>query len=702
MSKPLLVLIMLFIQSVMVIKQVYSQDSVGLTQANADDFIRVISRAHKDSIVLRWAPSAPAAWQLLNKYGYRIERYTIGRDGQMLEQKPMVVLVNGLKPAPQTQWELWMEKNDMVAVAAQAIFGEEFLIDADQGDIMQIYNKVRELESRYSFGLFAADLSMKAAQLSGLRWVDRDVKQNEMYLYRVYSLVPESLAPIKFGFTYTGPSEARSLPVPRAPEVENVTETSVLIRWETYGLRDVYTSYFLERSVDNGRTFTKVNNVPMTILESTANGDGTAYSAQSDTVIMGVKVVYRIRGMNSFGEEGPPSEILDFMGERKFEANPSIIKTDIINNAHVKLTWEFPPEALTELGGFEIERSIRPNDGYRVITPDLLNPDQNEYVDQSPSSTNYYRVAAVSVKGYRTVSFPNLVQLEDSIPPLPPTGLAVVVDSTGIVKLTWNNNTEQDLLGYRVYRSSFMNSEFGQVTVSPVSDPIFVDTVNIKTLTNKMYYKLVAVDNRFNPSGFSETIKLVLPDIVPPVPPAVKSIRSLEGGVELQWINSSSEDVVEHHVLRKHQFSRAWDLVAKISVKDTGRYYFDKSDSRHRYQYAMVAVDSTGLKSVMTKPLWGVALLTNKSKIEDVQGLADREKKIIHLIWSYQETNIEKFLVYRSTKDTGMALYKSVVAPAADFVDNNLSTNTEYTYRVKAVFRDGTESFFSDEVKINY
>lgn len=671
-------------------------------QRQETDFIKVLSNAHKDSVVLRWAPSSPVSWKLLNQYGYRVERYTIIRDGAVLEEKPMAVLSEVLKPAPQSQWEFWMDRDDMVAVAAQAIFGEEFQIDADQADIMQIYQKVRELESRYSFGLFAADLSAKAAQLSALGITDRNVRENEMYLYRVHSLVPAANAEIQFGFAYTGPSEAAPLPTPAPPEIETVSESSVLIRWETNALRDVYIGYYLECSEDDGKTFKKVNRVPMTIMESALNGDGTAYSAQSDTMVVNRKVMYRITGLNSFGETGPPSDLLVFTGELKFDFNPAIVKTEVIENSRVKLSWEFPAEGLTELKGYEIEHSDKAHEGYAVISHGLIDGGQSEFIDQSPSSTNYYRVVAVSAKGLRSQSFPHLVQLEDSIPPLPPAGLTAGIDSTGVVQLSWKNNKERDLLGYRVYRSSFKNSEFSQITVSPVEDSIYVDTINIKTLTTRIFYKIVAVDNRFNPSAYSEPVQLKLPDVIPPVPPVIRGVRSSKGGVELRWVNSSSKDVAEHRILRKHQFTVSWSAIASIKASDTARVFFDEIDSRHRYQYALIAVDSAGLKSTMTSPVWGSALPSDKSRIENIQGLADRENKIIRLSWSYGQSDVVKFLVYRATRDTNLSLYKSVASADQSFVDRNLAMDTEYIYRVKAVFRDGTESYFSDEVKVNF
>jgi fibronectin type 3 domain-containing protein len=347
----------------------------------------------------------------------------------------------------------------------------------------------------------------------------------------------------------------------------------VLLRWETHALRDSYIGYFLERSENDGVTFKRLDKVPISILQSKVGNDGRAYSAQRDTIVVGKKVLYRIYGVTSFGETGPPSETLTFTGEANFEFTPTIVRADVIDNTKVKLTWEFPADA-PDLKGFEVERSNLVDKNFKPVSPALAAPAPLEFIDQSPSATNYYRVVAISLKGVRNASFPYLVQLADSIPPAPPAGLKASVDSTGMVTLRWTKNTELDLLGYRVFRSSFKNSEFGQVTVSPVRSEGLRDTVNIKTLSSKMYYKITAVDNRFNTSLFSETIELELPDVIPPVPPVLTGVKAKAGGVALTWRNSSSEDVVEHHIYRKHQYSTEWSLLKVITAKDSCCHYF--------------------------------------------------------------------------------------------------------------------------------
>src|SRR5688500_17229707 len=114
--------------------------------------IKVISRASADSIVLRWAPLTPLAWQQLNKYGNRIERYTIVRDSSIVETKALKAIgPQPVKPQAQASWERSMDNNDFVAIAAQAIFGESFEVTKNTSSLVDIVNQSRELESRFSY-----------------------------------------------------------------------------------------------------------------------------------------------------------------------------------------------------------------------------------------------------------------------------------------------------------------------------------------------------------------------------------------------------------------------------------------------------------------------------------------------------------------------------------------------------------------------
>jgi hypothetical protein len=297
-------------------------------------------------------------------------------------------------------------------------------------------------------------------------------------------------------------------------------------------------------------------------------------------------------------------------------------------------------------------------------------------------------------------STPFFVQLEDSIPPLAPVNVKAVIDSVGITTLRWQPNKESDLLGYHVYRSNFKNSEFTRITVGPLANATFVDTLNIKTLTSKAYYKIMAIDRRFNPSPQSTAVEVRRPDITPPVPPVITLIKSTSEGVQICWNNSSSEDVANHSLYRRQNEVSPWSQVKVFNITDS--CFLDKPDKKTAYQYKLVAEDSARLTTPSQIFTAKVLETSAHPPITKIKTTVDRTGKKINLVWNYSEPNVVKYVVYRGEADDSLSLYGTVVGSAAGFADTQLTINTTYKYRVKAIFKDGRESGFSDEIKISY
>jgi hypothetical protein len=92
----------------------------------------------------------------------------------------------------------------------------------------------------------------------------------------------------------------------------------------------------------------------------------------------------------------------------------------------------------------------------------------------------------------------------DTTPPATPTGLQVQkVISGGALYLTWNENTEVDLAGYNIYRSTTNGSGFILVNIQLITDNFYLDTgLDIGTT---YYYNITAVDDSDNESPPSET-----------------------------------------------------------------------------------------------------------------------------------------------------------------------------------------------------
>ena len=90
----------------------------------------------------------------------------------------------------------------------------------------------------------------------------------------------------------------------------------------------------------------------------------------------------------------------------------------------------------------------------------------------------------------------------DTVPPIPPVGVQIQAEED-LVAITWDDNAEIDLAGYRLYRSSFEDGPFRAVTSNLVYCPWFYDEVLPMQIT---YYKVTAVDESGNESAFSQIV----------------------------------------------------------------------------------------------------------------------------------------------------------------------------------------------------
>ena len=492
--------------------------------------VHIIARAEENSILLRIAPGSPALWELGNKYGYVIERFTVTRDKQYLGSRERQVLTSQpLKPLPMAQWETMSLNNAFAEIAVEAIYGETFELSTDfSQDVMQMYNKAKELESRFSFALFAADISPEVSQASGLYLKDTDVRKNEKYLYRVYSTVPQTLIKSDTGFVYT--SLADFAPLPEIREVKaQFSDHLAMISWSTRYAQSFYSAYWIERSED-GKTFSRTSELPFVNTYPDDKPD-PGVSFKLDSLSENNKTYfYRVVGISPFGITGPSSEVVKGEGVEALGASAAIRKI-VDSNGQAELVWEFPKEKESAIKGFEIERSSKPDNNFKAVSG-MLPPATRTFHDSKPEGTNYYRVKSLGKNGAKSISFPVLFQLEDSIPPLQPTGLVGFIDTTGLVTLRWNNNREPDLSGYRVFRSNFQNSEFSQITSDPVDSAVFKEKIPLQNLSRAIYYKVQAIDTRFNPSAYSSAIKIMKPDQVSPVAPVFKSWRAEKDKIE--------------------------------------------------------------------------------------------------------------------------------------------------------------------------
>lgn len=88
----------------------------------------------------------------------------------------------------------------------------------------------------------------------------------------------------------------------------------------------------------------------------------------------------------------------------------------------------------------------------------------------------------------------------DTTPPATPAGLTAVSSATS-VDLDWADNTDTDLAGYHVYRSTSSGAAYTRITGSLLTASNYADSSAVAGVT--YYYVVTAVDTSFNESGNS-------------------------------------------------------------------------------------------------------------------------------------------------------------------------------------------------------
>ncbi|WP_340201820.1 hypothetical protein [Ascidiimonas sp. W6] len=672
---------------------VNSQENIGA--------VKVLARATTNKVMLRWAVDNPLGWKKANEHGFIIERITVSRNGKAVIPLETEMLTSyPLRPAPLEEWQDISLRDDNAAVIAQALYGEDFEISAATG-MSNVLAMNAELEQRFTFSMLAAEQSFDAAKLAAWGFEDTNVYKGEKYLYRIkVNLLAETKYTIKNGSVYASTDFFEELPKP-VGFVSLFADNNVMLNWNYSILQYVYSSYLIEKSED-GVNFTQVNGQPVFNAEEEKE-DAQISMFFNDSITNNKTYYYRIKGVTSFGETGPPSPIEKGKGKDILDYTPHITRKLLPDVESVELYWEFAEEGNAFISGFSLKKASKAEGPYQTVLKDIpVTARKVQY--KGVGRTNYFSIVAMGKNGTEKPSFPALVQPVDSIPPSPPIGLTGTIDTTGVVRINWEANKESDLSGYRIYRGNNAEEEFSQITKRPQRNNSFTDTILVRNLNRNVYYQIIAVDQRYNQSQPSEILAIKKPDMTPPSPPVIDSYDLTEKAIVLKWIPSSSEDVTSHVIYRRSlgQKEALWEKIATRSIDENNQFDDSAISAGMRYAYTVVAIDETGWESnpstqlVLTAPkeLFG-------DKIMRFNATADRDNRVIRLSWKTKDANETEFLLYRSEGEAPLTLYKTLAKDTQVYNDVDLIINTKYSYGIQLIEKDGTQSAIK-KVELTY
>ncbi|MBK8111194.1 MAG: hypothetical protein IPK46_13085 [Saprospiraceae bacterium] len=217
----------------------------------------------------------------------------------------------------------------------------------------------------------------------------------------------------------------------------------------------------------------------------------------------------------------------------------------------------------------------------------------------------------------------------------------------------------------------------------------------IRTLTEHIYYKIVAVDNNYNYSSYSKMLELERPDIVRPAVALIADFEKTDEGVLLKWVNSTSKDVVGHSIYRTENPNNIeWTQVYTCTNLSQTTWVDENVKPMTTYYYKIHAFDEAQLQSIAGNK---IKVITNSIKV-DVSNLEIQAKlmdKQVHLTWT-NLPNVRKYIVYK--KGTSGKYITLSSTAANNFIDKDYDKDASYVLR--CIANSGVYSAFSREAKV--
>jgi hypothetical protein len=689
---------LIFLGIILLTAGVASAQNSEAENDSEEKHIQIKAKKYKGDLLLKIVPRQIDAFMHFKDNGWNIKRARVENGDtsrfRKLNDEPV-------KPVSREEWEFMAQNNETAEAIIDVLFPDQ--PEEEPQTFMAKVEDHNRLNNQQFVFLFLSSESRKISKASGLEFRDDDLEAENRYIYRVH---------IKGYEDSTGHYGKRAISpqqIPetfRSPELEGGSlDSAALLVWNHTDFKNRFVSYDIERSLEK-ENFSRITDVPLVYNSKTRKSDTTAgkmYHVDSLTG-NGKKYYYRLIANDYFGMSSDPSNVLAIKGKDYTPPHaPVDVRAQPTSN-DVRVVWEYNRQP-GDLAGFYVVRSSVSSTGpFNRLHKSLLPASQKRYVDQSagPSNENFYAVAAFDTAGNYSISDGVSASIRDTVPPKPPQGLEANVDSNGVVELTWELGEAEDIAGYRVYRSVSQDYQFMQVTDTLVAYTGIRDTLNLASLNNEVFYKLVAVDNRYNHSGYSDVLTVNKPDTIAPTKALLTDASYNKGRVKLKWENSTSEDAENQVILQRSRGQSEWNAIDTIEDIGVQEYQVRPGKDAPAYSYAIQTIDENGLKSGLSN----IMQVVNEN-YQEIQPVKQAKASLtnqnnVRLQWNFPG-NLEAYriMIYRSKNNTMPLLYETVDKPVQAFTDTDVTGGNSYQYKIALKRKkDGVVSEKTEMIKI--
>ncbi|PPK94792.1 hypothetical protein LY01_01544 [Nonlabens xylanidelens] len=660
--------------------------------------INVIGRYTDNAVELIYFPDKNKALYQGLKKGFIIERAEFSESSDTLTYKKIAEVF----PYEEDAWSTLMA-NSKEETKKDITLAKEFYDNREKqsGGKFSFDEGIKEMQEQkfkedfeYIIFVMNAIKNNTIARALALSYTDKTVEENKEYVYRIS--LKEKLENYTVG---QGMCLMETLKESDKVERDIYVKTwdkKLTFIWEE---NDMITGAHVERKNNATGEFELLNKKP--VLKSDPTSTRNSYTDQNLTNYTNYE--YRFYGINPFGEKAYFGTASGMPKDLTPPVNPAIVSGKNNRPEEIKIIWKMPVMA-PDLKGFVVARSTKNKGDFKLLHSKLLPKNTTSYIDKTfhKEKDNYYVVQAIDTTGNISSSSPYFVTVIDSIPPVKPNFISGKIDSLGIVTLDIELNKERDLMGYRLFRSNAPEHEFSVInegfhekdTIYTKALSVFKDTVTLKSLTPYIYYKIKALDYNFNQSPYSDILKVKRPDLIPPETPVFKNVKVGKEDIELEFILSSNEDVIEQTLYRKLDLKKEW--IKHASLKNEQTTYIDKEvETGVKYFYTLRAKDDSDNYSDYSIPVMGKPYDDgNRPGVKNLR--INREKDQVYLQWDYEQMNENTFFVIYKKNKKGQFIQHDRSLELR-FRESEKNTSS---YAIKVFTKDGGQSKLSEEVSI--
>ena len=680
--------------------------------------IGMLTRAYDDRIVLRWAPSEYVPWHVLNSAGYVVNRLGLTKQGVTDDTLAIV------KPWPLEVFkEKFAPEDSLAGVAVQLIyggaetrFGQTAAVPGSSQALMEVYD---EQQSVVGMAMMVAELRPDLAKAMGLMYVDRTAQKDVEYSYIISANIPDSVMLI-YGDATPGIKLGQWKPQPFPYELTDSLSPpmTAMIYWPKAGM---FSTFDIERQDAEGGAWKKLNDRPYVTLTAIGDDQPTDNGMHlfKDNLPKVGTYRYRVSGYDSFGDKSEPSQPLVVEMLDMVPPQAPLLKNIVVDHPdekHAMATIYFHVDTVeADVKGYlPLYRHDRVKKGeWHPLTMDFTAPgDSVMKVDVSGLPSGQISIAAYDEAGNQGASIPQLILLDDYLPPSVPTGLHANVFPDGYLELRWNASPEPDVAFYEVFSGNGPDELFVNRSNDQQTDTLFVDSLALGLNQAYIYYKVRAVDYSGNSSEDSELLRVARPNYIPPSVCRADSVWITDNEIHIWWIQSNEADLDYHRLFRKLQGDDNWTLMGVYSA-DSLRMLDDrirftdspKPNMRKRYVYAVETVNLSGVTSGLSQTQ-AILFSGTRQVTVPLKLFADYIKKDNETRLAWEVGNVPDFgpwyySIYR--KGTGDKDFKFLLAAKPEetqFTDNLLRPGQEAEYYIVVQYDDGHRSKHSNVVKV--